>query len=138
MVRRAAAHKMKELVSVCTKDEFLEDLKGVYKQLSQEDTQDTIRVACVHTTLVLAKMLNAEENKTHTVPVIKDSVEDRSWRVRLTVAKSFDQLCDRLGPDIKNTHLMPSLVLLMKDHEQKVRREAVRIVEFLQCTSDQL
>jgi serine/threonine-protein phosphatase 2A regulatory subunit A len=129
MVRRAAAHKMKEFVMVCSKEDFFADILSVYKLLSQEDTQDTIRVACVHTTLVLAEMFNAEENKAHTVSVIKEAAEDRSWRVRLTVAKNFDQLCDALGPEITSSHLMQALITLMKDHEQEVRKEAVRVIE---------
>jgi serine/threonine-protein phosphatase 2A regulatory subunit A len=129
MVRRAAAHKMKEFVSVCEKQDLLADMMTAYKQLSQEDTQDTIRVACVHTTLVIAKMLNADENRTHTVSVIKEAGEDRSWRVRLTVAKNFDQLCAAFGPEITNSILLPVIVTLMKDHEQEVRKEAVRIIE---------
>jgi len=129
MVRRAAAHKMRDFVSVCAKQDLLTDLIGVYKQLSQEDTQDTIRVACVHATLVIAKMLNADENRQHTVAVIKDAAEDRSWRVRLTVAKNFDQLCQAFGPELTAQKLMQPFIQLMKDNEQEVRKEAVRVIE---------
>jgi len=114
---------------VCSKEDFLADMLGIYKQLSQEDTQDTIRVACVHTTLQLAKMFNADENRQHTVSVIKEAAEDRSWRVRLTVAKNFSQLCDAVGPEIRTNHLITNLLTLMKDHEQEVRKEAVRVIE---------
>lgn len=142
MVRRAAANKMKDLVSVCTKEAFLADLIGVYTTLSQEDTQDNIRVACVNTTLVLAKMFSSEQNRQHTVSVIKEASEDRSWRVRLTVAKNFDQLCEAVDAEIRASHFMPNLITLMKDHEQEVRKEAVRIIEpCLQrqlLTSDQI
>jgi len=129
MVRRAAANKMRDFVSVCDKQDLLTDLITIYKQLSQEDTQDTIRVACVHTTLVIARMFNPEENRTHTVQVIKEAVEDRSWRVRLTVAKMFDQLCEAYGPEITATYLMQPFTQLMKDNEQEVRKEAVRVIE---------
>lgn len=129
MVRRAAAHKMRDFVSVCAKQDLLTDLIGVYKQLSQEDTQDTIRVACVHATLVIAKMLNADENRQHTVTVIKEAAEDRSWRVRLTVAKNFDQLCQAFGPELTAQKLMQPFIQLMKDNEQEVRKEAVRVIE---------
>jgi len=131
MVRRAAAHKMRDFVSVCEKQEFLVDMISVYKQLSQEDTQDTIRVSCVHTTLVIAQMFNAEENKQHTVSVIKEASEDRSWRVRLTVAKNFDQLCAAFGPEITASHLMAPFIGLMKDNEQEVRKEAVKVIELM-------
>lgn len=129
MVRRAAAHKMKEFMSVCEKNDIVTDLIQVYKSLSQEDTQDTIRVACVLTTLVLAPGFSPEDNKMHTLQVIKDAVEDRSWRVRLTVAKNFDQFCSAFGPEIVSQHLLPLYISLMKDNEQEVRKEAVRVIE---------
>jgi len=143
MVRRAAAHRMHDLMSVCEKQVILSDMISIYKQLSQEDTQDTIRVSCVHATLVIAQKFSPEENKQHTISVIEEAAEDRSWRVRLTVAKNFDQLISALGPEITTTHLMAPLIQLMKDNEQEVRKEAVRVVE--QClqlprplTSEQL
>eukprot|EP00930_Biecheleria_cincta_P020909 TRINITY_DN1560_c0_g1_i1.p1 TRINITY_DN1560_c0_g1~~TRINITY_DN1560_c0_g1_i1.p1 ORF type:complete len:593 (+),score=108.30 TRINITY_DN1560_c0_g1_i1:70-1848(+) len=129
MVRRAAAHKMRDFIQVCEKQDLLTDLISVYTQLSQEDTQDTIRVACVHATLVIARMLNPEENRQHTVERIKDAVEDRSWRVRLTVAKNFDQLCEAFGPELTAQKLMTPFIQLMKDNEQEVRKEAVKIIE---------
>jgi len=130
MVRRAAAQKMRDLISVCDKqDLLLADMLTVYKQLSQEDTQDTIRVACVHTTLVMAKMFNPDENRQHTISVIKDAAEDRSWRVRLTVAKNFDALCQAYGPEIVDSHLMQPFIQLLQDGEQEVRKEAVRVIE---------
>jgi len=143
MVRRAAAQKLRDFVFECDKQDLLADMIAVYKQLSQEDTQDTIRVACVQTTTVIARMFNAEENRQHTVQVVKEAVVDRSWRVRLMVAKNFDQLCAAFGPEIMNTYLMQPFVTLMKDNEQEVRKEAVRIIEALlllpqPLTSEQL
>eukprot|EP00931_Biecheleriopsis_adriatica_P049848 TRINITY_DN2883_c0_g1_i2.p1 TRINITY_DN2883_c0_g1~~TRINITY_DN2883_c0_g1_i2.p1 ORF type:complete len:599 (-),score=119.89 TRINITY_DN2883_c0_g1_i2:41-1837(-) len=130
MVRRAAAHKMKDFFEVCSKQDVLTDLITVYKQLSQEDTQDTIRVASVHASLVLAKMLNADENRQHTVQVMKEAATDRSWRVRLTVAKKFDELCKAFGPELTNQVLMEDcLIKLLKDSEQEVRKEAVKVIE---------
>jgi len=129
MVRRAAAHKMKDFITKCEKQDVLGDLMAAYKQLSQEDTQDTIRVACVLTTLHIAEMLNTEENRQHTVQVINEASQDRSWRVRLTVAKNFDVLCKAFGPEITASHLIAAILTLMKDHEQEVRKESVRIIE---------
>mmetsp|Transcript_48028 Transcript_48028/g.114139 ORF Transcript_48028/g.114139 Transcript_48028/m.114139 type:complete len:594 (+) Transcript_48028:99-1880(+) len=129
MVRRAAAHNLCAFVAVCDRQDLLRDMVQVYRQLSQEDTQDTIRVTCVHTTLVLARMFSPEDNKAHTVQVIQEASEDRSWRVRLTVAKNFDQLCSAFGPEITSTCLMEAFKLLIKDSEQEVRKEAIRVIE---------
>lgn len=128
MVRRAAAHKLSDFIKVCEKQDVIADIIAVYKQLSQEDTQDTIRVCCVQATLELALMFSPEENKQHTISVIREAAEDRSWRVRLTVAKSFHEMCRACGSDIVNTMLMHPFMQLLKDNEQEVRKEAVLVV----------
>jgi serine/threonine-protein phosphatase 2A regulatory subunit A len=129
MVRRAAAAQMKLLVKVCDRVDFLNDLLAVYKTLSQEDTQDTIRVASVHTTLVVATLLTAEENRQHSISVIEEASKDRSWRVRLTVAQKFSELCANFGSDITNSHLLACLLNLMGDQEHEVRKEAIKAIE---------
>merc|ERR1719276_823873 len=101
---------------------------SVYVLLSQEDTQDTIRVACVQTTLVIAESLRGDHAQ-KAVKVITDAAEDRSWRVRLTVAKNFDKLCAAFGPEIMAQDLLKCYTGLMRDNEQEVRKEAVRVIE---------
>jgi len=109
------------------------------KQLSSEDTQDTIRVACVLTTKELAGLFTPDENRAHTIGVIVEASRDRSWRVRLTVAKNFDSLCDKFGPELINSHLLDCLKELLKDHEQEVRKEAILMLkECKKITNDQL
>jgi serine/threonine-protein phosphatase 2A regulatory subunit A len=73
-------------------------------------------------------MFNPEENRQHTVSVIKEAAEDRSWRVRITVAKHFDQFWMAFGSDIVQQHLMGPFIQLMKDNEQEVRKEAVCVI----------
>jgi serine/threonine-protein phosphatase 2A regulatory subunit A len=128
MVRRAAASKLTEFVAVCDKHDLLSDMVAVYKQLSQEDTQDTIRMDTVHATARLAEKLTTEENQKHTVKVITDAVQDRSWRVRLTVAHIFDGLCSAFGQDITASDLLPALVVLLHDSEQEVRKTAIQAI----------
>jgi serine/threonine-protein phosphatase 2A regulatory subunit A len=129
MVRRAAATSLTEFAKECDKDNFLKDLAQAYKQLSQEDTQDSIRVSCVHTTIELAKKCSPSENEQHTVSVIKEASEDRSWRVRLTVAKHFCDLCGAFGTEITSSHLLDCHKRLLQDQEFEVRKEALQAVE---------
>lgn len=131
MVRRAAVNTMRDIVSACDKADLLSDIISSYTSMSQEDTQDTIRVACVHTTIVIAQMLNDEENKAHTISVITEAFTDRSWRVRLAVVQNFHKFCDAFGPELTNTYLMQPFVDLLKDNEQEVRKSAVLMIE--QC-----
>jgi len=136
MVRRAAALRLKEFCKVVGK-EHLSDILPVYRQLSQDDTQDIIRVACVHTSLVLIEQHfkdNPEENKTHTLLVLTAATEDRSWRVRLTVAQNFSKIVESLGSEMTNAFLMTPFVNLMKDSEQEVRAAAVSVIKDL-CNS---
>lgn len=128
MVRRAAATNMGSFVSVIDKQSIMNDIIPIYRLLAQEDTQDAIRVSCVHTSLVLIQSVfneNPEENKAHTLLVITNAVEDRSWRVRLAVAKHFHLICEHMGPDITATFLLNPFVSLMKDSEQEVRKAAL-------------
>jgi len=37
----------------------------------------------------IARLLNKEENKTHTLPIIIAGTEDKSWKIRLALAKNF-------------------------------------------------
>ena len=72
MVRRSAAMRLKDFVAVLDKQNTITDIIPVYKQLSQDDTQDAIRVACVKVTLVLLSThfkATPEENKVHTIGV---------------------------------------------------------------------
>jgi len=132
MVRRAAAQHLRHLVAVVDKQSVMNDIIPVYRQLAQEDTQDSIRVSCVYASLVLIEKIfndNPDENKAHTLLVITNAAEDRSWRVRLTVAKNFSIICRYMGADITATFLLNPFVSLMKDGEQEVRKAAIESVE---------
>jgi serine/threonine-protein phosphatase 2A regulatory subunit A len=135
MVRRAAAKSMtalaKEMGKLHEKDMFISDLASTYKMLSSEDTQDTIRVDCINTTIQLAKMFSEEENLEHTVNVITAAVDDRSWRVRLTVAQQFPNLCVAFGPALVDSHLINCHSQLLKDQEFEVRKEALSAIKAL-------
>merc|ERR1719399_1360626 len=97
--------------------------------ISQEETQDTIRVACIHTALVLANNLSKDDLKQHVVSVITAVTDDSSWRVRLTVARAFHKICVAFGPEITSQHLLATLVSFLKDQELEVRKEAVKIID---------
>jgi len=132
MVRRAAALHLQNLVAVVDKQSIMNDIIPVYRQLAQEEIQDSVRVSCVHTSLVLIEKIfndNPDENKAHTLLVITNASEDRSWRVRLTVARNFATICRYMGTDITATFLLNPFVSLMKDSEQEVRKAAIESVE---------
>eukprot|EP00811_Abedinium_folium_P032592 NODE_5624_length_1750_cov_11.629698.p1 GENE.NODE_5624_length_1750_cov_11.629698~~NODE_5624_length_1750_cov_11.629698.p1 ORF type:complete len:478 (-),score=121.99 NODE_5624_length_1750_cov_11.629698:317-1552(-) len=130
MVRRAAAHKIGDFFAVCDKTDLRLHMIPVYKQLSQEDAQDTIRIACAISLLVLAGVLNAEENREHTIPIFKGLVEDRSCQVRLTVVRNIHQFCIAVGPELMASHVIGPFVQMLQDPMLEVRKEAVRVIEY--------
>eukprot|EP00811_Abedinium_folium_P033690 NODE_6634_length_1653_cov_13.439056.p1 GENE.NODE_6634_length_1653_cov_13.439056~~NODE_6634_length_1653_cov_13.439056.p1 ORF type:complete len:457 (-),score=108.63 NODE_6634_length_1653_cov_13.439056:281-1516(-) len=129
MVRRTAAHKICAFFAVCDEADLRAHMMPVYKQLSQEDAQDTIRVACALSLLVLAGVLTPEENREHTMTIFKELAEDRSWQVRLTVVKNIDQLCVAVGPELTASHVIGPFVQMLRDPLQEVRKEAVRAIQ---------
>lgn len=51
-----------------------------------------MKVLCLDSLKQIAKLLNKEENKTHTLPIIIAATEDKSWKIRLALAKNFAQV----------------------------------------------
>lgn len=134
MVRRSAALRLREFCQVIEKAHISAEILPVYRQLAQDDTQDIIRVACVHTSLVLIENHfrdHPEENKAHTLLVITNATEDRSWRVRLTIAQNYHRVVDALGPEMTSAFLLNPYVALLKDSEQEVRSATVMVIKQL-------
>lgn len=50
-----------------------------------------------------------DECAAHIVPVIKQAVEDRSWRVRCAMARGFSEAARALGPKLTTEELLPCL-----------------------------
>jgi len=73
----------------------------------------------------MAKILNASENKTHTLPIIIGATEDKSWKVRLCLSKNFAALAEAFGKDITDISLLNIFTNLLKDSETDVRVAAV-------------
>lgn len=137
MVRRAAASKLKDFVAVIEKQNLAE-ITPTFHLLAGEQTQDCIRIACIHSALAMSKILDSEELKQSVVNDVAKTIDDRSWRVRLTLAKLFDQVSGAFGADTT----LPWLVSLLKDQELEVRKEAVKTmkpcIEKKLLTQDQL
>lgn len=51
-----------------------------------------VRVLSLSSLKTIASKLNHEENKQHTLPIIIAATEDKSWRVRLALAKIFSDV----------------------------------------------
>ena len=55
---------------------------------------------------LLGKCFNKDENKQHTLPIIIAAAEDKSWRVRLTLAQIFADLAESFGKEVADVSLI--------------------------------
>ena len=54
----------------------------------------------------IAALLNKEENRMHTLPIILAISEDKSWKVRYHFAQKFGEMSEALGKDITESALI--------------------------------
>lgn len=124
MVRRAAVIEMGDFAKVIEKAYLISELIPDLRQLAQ-DEQDQVRTLCVDTMIEVAKLLNKEENKLHTLPIILLIGEDKSWRVRYHFAQQFPVLSEALGKEITENSLIQTFVQLLRDIESDVKSIAL-------------
>lgn len=60
----------------------------LFRALTTDD-QDSVRLLAIESCAAIAQLLTPDENAQHILPIVRASVEDRSWRVRFSVAKDF-------------------------------------------------
>lgn len=125
MVKRAIAARTQELFEVVEKRQILERLLPAFNTLWQNET-DSIRVFLLPGLLSLCKKCSEEENLAHTVSRLRAAADDKSWRVRLQLAKIIDQFATALGRSIFVFHLLGPYQNLLKDTEQEVRVNAMK------------
>ena len=63
---------------------------------------------------------------THVLPVVNTLVQDKSWRIRKTLASDFGDLSDAMGDSITRSDLISNFVSLLKDPEREVRQAATK------------
>lgn len=136
MVRKAVAASLPDLVKVVSLDVLASWVVPMYKKLVADD-QDTVRIAAIEASVHVAKGLQQtgidEQNILHVVPVVRSALEDRSWRVRLAIAKDFTELCKAIvgeggqrTTEILNHDLIPAFQSLLQDNEGEVRAAACK------------
>jgi len=125
MVRRAAASNLTQFIGVVEKAFVVSDLIPVFHALAKDETQEPVRTSCVHAATKMCEIFAQEEANLHMCETVADLATDKSWRVRLAVAKVYGKLCQCLGSDSTSAHLLYPLVALIRDQEPDVRKAAV-------------
>lgn len=117
---------------------IISDGLPIYRKLQQDD-QDSVRLLTVEDLIVIAKRLSPVEVKEQLLRQIKQSIGDKSWRVRYMAAQHFNevrqyltkrlctydgQLAEAVGIEIVREELTAQYVQLLKDNEAEVRSAA--------------
>ncbi|MDR3736515.1 MAG: HEAT repeat domain-containing protein [Acidobacteriaceae bacterium] len=100
------------------------ELVPSFKHLAT-DEQDSIRVICVESLVPIVRNLVKEDVQRLSLPILLSLFEDKSWKVRLTIAKNFSELANAFGKDITDANLVARFAVLLKDVEADVRTAAV-------------
>lgn len=127
MVRKAAAGNIGNFAKN-VEDEILEnEIIPNYAELCQ-DEHENIKLAAtekIHDLVVLSP-----SSKT-LLKIVKETIMDKSWKVRLNISKQINLLIAGFGKKIASNHILDDLTKLLKDQEGEVRQEAVH--SFTKC-----
>ncbi|KAG5193166.1 protein phosphatase 2A regulatory subunit [Tribonema minus] len=146
MVRRAAAAHLGDFAGVLELDALCGELVPALTSLigDEQDSvrllaaeqliggggQDSVRLlAARQSAFMTAAMVTggrANEAATLVVPLFKKAAEDRSWRVRHSVAKSYPTMAKSLGSAVFTRELVAPLNALLQDIEMEVRAQALK------------
>ena len=123
----------------------MSDGLAVYRKL-QADDQDSVRLLTVEDLIAIAQQLSPPEVKEQLLKQIRQTMMDKSWRVRYMAASHFnevsnprtivvdsirkvmwfmrEQLAEVVGTDLVREELTGHFVQLLKDNEAEVRTAA--------------
>lgn len=86
------------LVKKFSKPHVLADGLAIYRKL-QGDDQDSVRLLTVEDLIAIAEQLNPAEVKEQLLKQIRQTMTDKSWRVRYMAATHFNEVgCVRISP----------------------------------------
>ena len=124
MIRRVCAAKLGEFASVVEPQHAIQELIPIFRQFSQDD-QDACRVLCIESLIPLVRILSQENNRIHTLGSVLNASEDKSWKVRLCLAKNFAQFSKAFGREITEGNLVQTWNVLLNDNEPEVKNAAI-------------
>ena len=123
------------------KPHVLSDGLNIYRRL-QADDQDSVRLLTVEVLIAIAEQMTPAEVKEQLLKQIRQTIADKSWRVRYTAASHFNEVCnvrnmlavyppltltqlaEVVGNELVREELIGHYVQLLKDNEAEVRTAA--------------
>uniref|UniRef100_A0A7N0TZN7 Phosphatase PP2A regulatory subunit A/Splicing factor 3B subunit 1-like HEAT repeat domain-containing protein n=1 Tax=Kalanchoe fedtschenkoi TaxID=63787 RepID=A0A7N0TZN7_KALFE len=113
------------------------ELMSIY-DLTQDD-QDSVSLLAVEGCSAWGKLLEPHDGVSHNLPVIVSFSQDKSWRVRFTVANQLYELCEAVGPGSTKTDLVPAFVHLLSANEAEVRIAAAgKVTKFCRVVDPEI
>ena len=125
IIRRNLANKLGKICKYIPKETLQNEIFNHFKNLTNDDS-DSVRIITIESLIELAKVFSNEENKTYVIPLIIQMTGDKSWRVKLMLAKCFADLAEAVGNDIAENSLISIFSTLLRDPENEVRIAAVK------------
>jgi len=140
MVRRAAAANLKDMVDVIEEEVVKTEIIGLFTMLVKDDI-DSVKINAIQNSSYLLPFYSTYEDRKNLILVLKNTdPEQRSWRVRYTLAEVLASFCPEIDLEIIRKEIFPVYENLLRDNEQEVKSCAlIKLSEFLdKLTQDQL
>ncbi len=125
MVKRAVALQIGGMARVLEKQYIVNELVQQFKDLANDD-QDSVRVNTLQSLNLIVTVLPKEMNKTHILPMLIQSTEDKSWRIRHALAVNFPQLVTAFIKELQEMNLIAIFSSLLRDVENEVKLAALK------------
>jgi serine/threonine-protein phosphatase 2A regulatory subunit A len=130
MVRRAAGLKLPEVLKVVKQDHVLLEFLPGLKRMATDETQEMLRLSSLQCCAILAEKCRGAKGTGDVVTLLRSLVaalaKDKSWRVRMVVARNFVSFCASFGDEVARADLLPVLIAFLKDAEVDVRQTATQ------------
>merc|ERR1719401_1488703 len=119
MVRRQAAIVLGSVAQVLQDEDMLSEILEIFQKLAKDD-QDSVRILAITNCTELGKLKSNPEWQAQILPVVKACADDRSWRVRYSMADSIKQLCEGFKAQAQSV-IIPLFLKQLADQEPEVR-----------------
>jgi len=130
MVRRAAGLKLPDVLKVIQHEVVLKEFLPGLNRMATDETQETLRLASLQCCAILADKCKSGAGDVATLvrSLVALLAKDKSWRVRMVVARNFVSFCSSFGDEVARTDLLPILITFLRDSEVDVRQTATQIL----------
>ena len=125
MIRRAIASGLGKLSQKMKADNFVQEMIPILKTLSNDD-QDSVRVLCIDSIVLMSKVFTKELNKGNIIPILIQMIRDKAWKVRIKISNNYTNLADAMGSEITDNSLLNIFSTLLTDPEGEVRLAATQ------------